>query len=82
MISQWSPLSWPQTGTLRMMLKPGVSVGTMICVILSFTPPAASCSSVRHMTMAKCARRAFDENHLCPLITHSFPSRTARVWIA
>jgi hypothetical protein len=36
-------------------------------------------SSVRHITIAKSARLAFDVNHLWPLITHSSPSRTARV---
>jgi hypothetical protein len=34
---------------------------------------------VRHMTMRKSLVDAFDANHLCPLITHSSPSRTARV---
>ena len=64
------------------MLKPGVSVGTMICVMRSRTPPPSSPSSVRHITIANAARRPFDVNHLCPLITQSLPSRTARVWIA
>ena len=31
------------------------------------------------MTIAKAAPSAPDENHLCPSITHSSPSRTARV---
>src|SRR3977135_3118109 len=32
------------------------------------------------MTIRKSAIEALDENHLWPLITHSSPSRTARVW--
>ena len=35
--------------------------------------------SVTAMTMAKAAPSAPEENHLCPSITHSSPSRTARV---
>jgi hypothetical protein len=62
-----------------MTLNPGVSVGTMICVIRSLSPPAAW---VRHMTIAKFAAWAFEANHLWPLITQSSPSRSARVWIA
>ena len=31
------------------------------------------------MTMKKSAKRAFDENHFSPLMTHSSPSRTALV---
>ena len=71
---------WPHTGTLRTTSKPGVSVGTMIWVILSLIPPSPSSASVRHITMAKSAAFALDANHLWPLITHSSPSRTARVW--
>ena len=34
---------------------------------------------VWHMTIRKSQIDAFDENHLCPLMTHSSPSRTALV---
>ncbi len=35
--------------------------------------------SVTAITIRKSAIEPFDENHLWPLITHSSPSRTARV---
>ena len=38
-------------------------------------------SSVRAIRIANRARRALEMNHLCPLITHSSPSRYARVWM-
>ncbi len=60
------------------MVSPGVSVGTMICVIFALRSPALA-SSVRHITMRKSARRPFEVNHLWPLITHSLPSRRAVV---
>jgi hypothetical protein len=34
---------------------------------------------VRHITIRKSEMLAFDENHLWPLMTHSSPSRSARV---
>ena len=80
MISQWS-LAWPQTSTPRTMFTPGVSVGTMIWVILPLVSAGPSGSSVRHMTIRKSARLPFDVNHLWPLITHSSPSRRAVVLI-
>ncbi len=33
------------------------------------------------MTMKKSAARPLEVNHLCPLMTHSSPSRTAVVWM-
>src|SRR5271157_3442910 len=52
----------------------------MICVVRPFTS-ASLAFSVRHITIAKSARFALEENHLWPVITHSSPSRTARVRI-
>ena len=40
---------------------------------------AETSGSVTHITIRKSATDAFDENHLCPLITYSSPSSTARV---
>src|SRR5512142_3013386 len=57
------------------MVTPGVSFGTMICVILPLRSAGPSGSSVRHITMKKSARLPFEVNHLWPLITHSSPSR-------
>ena len=45
----------PQTGTLRMKFQPGVSVGTMICV-MRLVDVRVAASSVRHITIAKCGR--------------------------
>ena len=39
-----------------------------------------SSGSVTAMTMKKAAKRAWDENHFSPLMTHSSPSSTAGVW--
>ena len=36
-------------------------------------------SLARHITMKKSAAHPLDVNHLCPLMTHSSPSRTASV---
>ena len=57
---------------------PGVSVGTMIIEI-----PWRGCTSgfVTHINSKKSATDPCDVNHLCPLITHSSPSRTACVAI-
>ena len=64
------------TGTGRTTSTPGVSAGTMIC-------DARACGgasgSVTAITIPNAAPSAPDENHLCPSITHSSPSRTARV---
>src|SRR4051794_25313217 len=81
MISACSLSSCPQTPTPLTMLKPGVSVGTMMLVSRSRAPVDES-SLVRQTTIAKAALGAPDVNHLCPLITHSSPSRTAMVLIA
>src|SRR3954465_1467216 len=48
----------------------------MICVARSCR---GASGSVTAMTIAKAAPSAPDENHLCPSITHSSPSCTARV---
>jgi hypothetical protein len=61
------------------MFTPGVSVGTMICVILSLRSAGPCGSSVRHITIRKSARLPLLVNHLWPLITHSSPSRRAVV---
>jgi hypothetical protein len=60
------------------MRKPGVSLGTIICVM---RPLSAPLPPVRHMTIKKSARNPFEVNHLCPFITHWSPSRTAVVLI-
>ena len=44
--------------------------------------PAGTSGSVRAIRMANWARRALEMNHLCPLITHSSPSFSARVWMS
>src|SRR5262245_41620282 len=59
------------------MFTPGVLVGTMI--IENALYAFSSASPVLHITMRKSLTDAFDENHLCPLMTHSSPSRTAVV---
>ena len=41
--------------------------------------PSGTSGSVRAMRMANCARRAFEMNHLWPLMTHSSPSFSA--WV-
>ena len=65
-----------------MTFTPGASVGTMICVILPLRSAGPSGSSVRHITIRKSALMPLDVNHLCPLITHSSPSRRAVVLMA
>ena len=67
----------PITGTARTMFTPGVSSGTMIC---DMRRCCSASGSLTHMTMANVAPCAPLVNHLWPLITHSSPSRTARVW--
>ncbi len=67
----------PITGIGRTISTPGVSAGTTIC-------DARRCGSARPgrvtaITIPNAAPSAPDENHLCPSITHSSPSRTARV---
>src|SRR5215831_19227650 len=58
------------------MSTPGVETGTMI-----IDDPWYGCTSglVTAITIRKSATDPFDVNHLCPLITHSSPSRTADV---
>ena len=55
---------------------PGVPAGTMICVARAC---GGASGSVTAITIPKPAPSAPDENHLCPSITQSSPSRTARV---
>src|SRR5258708_36437777 len=56
----------------------GVFLGRIFCDV---PPLSAPLPPVRHMTMKKSARKPFEVNHLCPLITHWSPSRTAVVLI-
>ena len=59
------------------MSTPGVSTGTMI-----IDEPEYGCTSglVTAITIRKSATDPLEVNHLCPLITHSSPSRTADVF--
>ena len=81
-ISAWppgSPVRWsgsPIVGTSRRMFTPGVRVGTMI---IEYRRYGSTSGFVRHITMRKSEMLALDENHLWPLMTHSSPSRSARV---
>ncbi len=54
-------------------------MGTMIWLMCPFEPSSPLGSFVRHITMKKSASMPFEVNHLCPLMTHSSPSRTASV---
>src|SRR3546814_1862415 len=54
---------------------PGVSVGTISIDIRSC---GGFSGLVTTITIRKAAKRAFDENHFSPSITHSSPSRHAR----
>ena len=60
----------------RTISTPGVSAGTTICVARRC---GSASGSVTAMTIPNAAPSAPDENHLCPSMTHSSPSRTARV---
>ena len=62
----------------RSMMTPGFEVGTMIWAIRP-GPSSSLDSLTRHMTMKKSAANPLDVNHLCPLTTHSSPSRMAVV---
>ena len=64
------------TGIGRTTSTPGVSAGTMICEAREC---AGASGSLTAITIPNAAPSAPDENHLCPSITHSSPSRTARV---
>ena len=66
----------PKTGDRRTISTPGVSAGTMICVARRC---GSASGSVTAITIPNAAPSAPDENHLWPSITHSSPSRTARV---
>ena len=61
------------------MFTPGVSTGTMNIEARRWR---GASGSVTAMTIRKSARDALELNHLCPLMTYSSPSRTARVWIS
>ena len=65
-------------GTSRRMFTPGVSTGTMNIEARRWR---CASGSVTAITIRKSARDALELNHLWPLMTHSSPSRTARVWI-
>ena len=56
---------------------PGASAGTMIC---DARRCGSASGSVTAITIPNPAPSAPDENHLRPSITHSSPSRTARVF--
>jgi hypothetical protein len=58
------------------MFTPGVSVGTTNIDARRRGGPSGL---VTAMTMRKSATDPFDVNHLCPLITYSSPTRSARV---
>ena len=62
----------------RSMITPGFEVGTMIWAILP-GPFSSMDSLTRHITMKKSAASPLEVNHLCPLTTHSSPSRIAVV---
>ena len=57
-------------------MKPGVSIGTRIMLARRNGPASGS---VTTMTIAKSAPIAPDVYHLCPFMTHSSPSSSARV---
>ena len=61
-----------------MILKPGVSAGTIIWLARACGSAAGSVTTI---TMAKLAPSAEDVNHFLPLITYESPSRTAVVAI-
>ena len=63
--------------TSRTMSQPGEGTSTMNAVVAAWGTSGSS--SVRAKRIAKRAPRAPLMNHLCPLITHSLPSGTARV---
>ena len=67
-------------GTDLTLVRPGESVGTIICVILELAPPSSPSSSVLHMTTKKSALFPFEVIILCPFMTHSSPSLTAVVF--
>src|SRR3954469_19876041 len=77
-MSAWKPSSMgsPYRPTLRSIFTPGVSVGTT-----NIDMPLYGLTSglVTAMTMRNDAVFAFEEKYFHPLITHSFPSLTARV---
>ena len=66
----------PARPTWRTMSTPGVSVGTRNIDAPWYT---LTSGSVMAITMRKAAVRALDEKNFHPLMTHSSPSRTARV---
>ena len=55
---------------------PGVSDGT---INIDMPLYGGTSGSVTAMTIRKAEIRALEENHFSPLMTHSSPSRTARV---
>ena len=71
-----SPKCSPISPMLRTISTPGVSVGTRNIDIPWY---ALTSGSVTAMTMRKAEVRAFDEKNFHPSITHSSPSRRARV---
>ena len=63
-------------GMSRTTSTPGVVTGT---TNIDARRRGAASGSVTAMRMRKSATEPFDVNHLCPLITYSSPSRSARV---
>src|SRR4051794_9320577 len=61
----------------RTIVTPGVSAGTMS---IEARWEVCASGSVTAMTIRKSATEALEENHLWPLMTHSSPSSSARVW--
>src|SRR3954464_14249845 len=61
----------------RTIVTPGVSAGT---ISIDARWYLWASGSVTAMTIRKSATEALDENHLCPLMTHSSPWSSARVW--
>ena len=68
------PVEPCMVSTSRTSFQPSAGRSMMNAVSAPRDPTGTSCS-VRAMRMAKLDRRALEMNHLCPLITHSSPSR-------
>src|SRR3954454_11067222 len=64
-------------GMSRTIVTPGVSAGT---ISIDARWYLWASGSVTAMTIRKSATEALDENHLWPLMTHSSPTSSARVW--
>ncbi len=76
-ISEW-PVDPCMVSTSRTSFQPSAGRSTRNAVLAPRDPGGTS-GSVRATRMANWARRAFEMNHLCPLMIHSSPSFSARV---